>query len=64
VSPEFWGQGFAKEAAKTTIRWSVDERGVKRFIAETEKGKIKSAKLLQNLGFIPSGTLLERTQRN
>lgn len=37
VGPQFWGQGLAKEAAQAIMQWSVDERGVRRFIAETEK---------------------------
>jgi RimJ/RimL family protein N-acetyltransferase len=56
VSPQFWGQGIAKEAAKSIMQWSVDEMGVRRFIAETEKENTRSGKLLQNLGFTPSGT--------
>jgi RimJ/RimL family protein N-acetyltransferase len=56
LSPHFWGQGIAMEAAKAIMQWSVEERGVKRFIAETEKENNRSAKLLQNLGFTPSGT--------
>jgi RimJ/RimL family protein N-acetyltransferase len=56
VSPEFWGQGIAQEASKAIMQWSVDERGIKRFIAETERGNSRSAKLLQKLGFTLSGT--------
>ncbi|KAJ5342790.1 hypothetical protein N7541_011914 [Penicillium brevicompactum] len=56
VGPQFWGQGLAKEAAQAIMQWSVDERGVRRFIAETERGNIRSGKLLQKLGFTPSGT--------
>lgn len=56
VSPKFWGQGIAQEASKAIMQWSVDERGIKRFIAETERENSRSAKLLQKLGFTPSGT--------
>ncbi|CAG7939445.1 unnamed protein product [Penicillium olsonii] len=56
VSPQFWGQGLATEAAKAVMQWSVDERGVKRFIAETERENTRSAKVLQKFGFTPSGT--------
>lgn len=56
VSSQFWGKGLAAEAAKAIMQWSVNERGVKRFIAETERENSRSAKLLQKLGFVPSDT--------
>lgn len=45
------------EAAKIVMQWSVDERGVERFIAETEKGNKRSARLLEKLGFVLSDTI-------
>jgi RimJ/RimL family protein N-acetyltransferase len=56
VSPKFWGKGMAKEAAEAVMRWSVERRGVKRFIAETERDNKRSARLLEKLGFVNSGT--------
>ncbi|OQE42195.1 hypothetical protein PENCOP_c004G06005 [Penicillium coprophilum] len=56
VSPKFWGQGIVQEASKAIMQWSVDERGVKRFIAETERENSRSAKVLQKLGFKLSDT--------
>ncbi|KAK2762709.1 hypothetical protein FQN54_000883 [Arachnomyces sp. PD_36] len=56
VSSEFWGKGMAKEAMEVIMQWSVDERGVKRFIAETERGNVRSARLLGKMGFGESGT--------
>ncbi|KAJ5554325.1 hypothetical protein N7513_004284 [Penicillium frequentans] len=56
VSPECWGTGIAKEAAEAVMGWAADERGVKRFIAETEKDNERSGKVLQKLGFSLSET--------
>ncbi|KAJ5752540.1 hypothetical protein N7520_009457 [Penicillium odoratum] len=56
VSPECWGTGIAKEAMEAVIRWAVDERGVRRFIAETERENQRSGRVLQKLGFNLSGT--------
>ncbi|KAH8427044.1 GNAT family N-acetyltransferase [Aspergillus melleus] len=56
LAPEYWGKGIAKEAAEAIMRWAVNERGVKRFIAETERGNVQSARLLQKMGFVESGT--------
>ncbi|PLN86839.1 GNAT domain-domain-containing protein [Aspergillus taichungensis] len=55
-SPEVWGTGVGQEAAKSVMQWAVRERGVLRFIAETERENERSAKVLKKLGFIPSGT--------
>ena len=56
LSPKFWGGGMAMEAAEAIMEWAVRERGVKRFIAETERDNRQSARLLQKLGFVASGT--------
>ena len=56
LSPKVWGQGFAKEAAEAVMQWAVNERGVKRFIAETERENRYSARILEKLGFVASGT--------
>ncbi|KAJ5143395.1 uncharacterized protein N7515_002182 [Penicillium bovifimosum] len=56
VAPEFWGKGIAQEAAKGLMRWGAVEKGVKRFIAETERDNTRSAKALQKLGFTLSDT--------
>lgn len=56
VSPECWGTGVAKEAAEAVMEWAKDERGVRRFIAETERDNERSGRVLQKLGFSHSGT--------
>lgn len=56
LSPRVWGGGMAKEAAGAIMRWAVEERGVRRFIAETERENRQSARLLEKLGFVASGT--------
>lgn len=56
VSPECWGTGVAREAAEAVMGWAVDERGVRRFIAETERDNERSGRVLQKLGFSHSGT--------
>ncbi|KAJ5180705.1 hypothetical protein N7492_003915 [Penicillium capsulatum] len=56
LSSRFWGAGMAKEAAEAIMQWAVRERGVRRFIAETERENRQSARLLEKLGFVVSGT--------
>ncbi|KAL5340212.1 hypothetical protein BJX70DRAFT_361826 [Aspergillus crustosus] len=56
VAQEYWGKGVAREAAKAVMEWAAKERGVRRFIAETEKENVRSGRVLQKMGFVLSGT--------
>ena len=56
VAPCCWGQGVAREAAEAVMQWAATERGVKRFIAETEKENARSGRVLEKMGFKKSGT--------
>lgn len=56
VHEKAWGKGVAGEAARAVMQWAVAEKGVTRFIAETEKTNTRSGKVLQKLGFRESGT--------
>jgi len=38
------------------MEWAVVERGVRRFIAETERDNSRSGRVLEKLGFTMSGT--------
>lgn len=51
-----WGTGIARIAAKAVMQWAVVERGVRRFIAETERENSRSGRVLEKLGFTISGT--------
>lgn len=56
VHERAWGKGVAAEAARAVMQWAVAEKGVRRFIAETEKTNIRSGKVLQKMGFTESRT--------
>jgi RimJ/RimL family protein N-acetyltransferase len=56
VAPAWWGQGVAREAAEAVMQWAATEKGVKRFIAETERGNARSGRVLEKMGFRKSGT--------
>ncbi|EUC41595.1 hypothetical protein COCMIDRAFT_8710 [Bipolaris oryzae ATCC 44560] len=51
VAPVHWGKGMAREAAEAVMQWASSERGVRRFIAETEKENARSARVLEKMGF-------------
>lgn len=56
VHGDYWGKGVAGEAARAVMQWATSEKGVKRFIAETEKTNARSGKVLEKMGFKESGT--------
>ncbi|KAH9221182.1 hypothetical protein DL95DRAFT_519600 [Leptodontidium sp. 2 PMI_412] len=56
VAQKFWGLGIARIAAEAVMQWAVIERGVRRFIAETERDNSRSGRVLEKLGFVLSGT--------
>ncbi|KAH8894451.1 hypothetical protein GQ53DRAFT_744661 [Thozetella sp. PMI_491] len=56
VAPGYWGKGIARAAAEAVMQWAVSERGVTRFIAETERGNARSGRVLEKMGFKLSGT--------
>lgn len=56
VHSDYWGKGVAGEAARAVMQWAASERGVRRFIAETEKTNTRSGRVLQKMGFREGGT--------
>lgn len=50
-SPDAWGKGYGTEAARSLMLWSAKVKGVRRFIAETERHNSGSGKILSKLGF-------------
>lgn len=55
VAPVYWGKGMAREAAEAIMQWAVRKRGIRRFIAETEKENARSARVLEKMGFTKRG---------
>jgi RimJ/RimL family protein N-acetyltransferase len=51
LKPEAWGKRIAGESQGAVMKWGVGEKGVKRFIAETEKENTGSQGVLKKLGF-------------
>lgn len=48
---EYEGRGFMAEAIKALCRWALAQKDVKRIIAETDKGNLKSENVLKRVGF-------------
>lgn len=55
LRPEFWGQGYAQEAADAVIEYAFKVLGAKKLFAGHNPDNGKSRKLLNKLGFIYIG---------
>ncbi len=51
ISSRYWGRGLARRGAEVAMLWGIRERGVRRYIAETEKENVRSGRVLEKLGF-------------
>lgn len=49
--PQYWGQGYAREAAHATLQHGLRDFGLQRVVAITSPGNASSARLLESLGF-------------
>ena len=48
--PEYWGQGFAFEAAAATLRHAATKFGLRRLIGVVSQGNMGSIRVLEKLG--------------
>ena len=64
IGRDYWGQGLAREAAATAIRFAFDELGLHRIEADADPRNERSLRLLERLGFRREGLLRERYRAN
>jgi RimJ/RimL family protein N-acetyltransferase len=57
----FWGQGYATEAATRIVRFAFDELGAKKLTAGWYEGNEASSRVLEKLGFKPSGATMRES---
>jgi len=55
--PEYWGLGFAREAAAACLACARAEFGLKALMAIVAPGNTASIRLLEALGFAPTGRM-------
>lgn len=55
--PEFWGQGYAREAAKACLAYGRQVLGLQSMLAIVSPGNAPSIRLLETLAFRPTGTM-------
>ena len=56
--PEFWGLGFAREAAEACLAWGRDTRGLRGILAIVSPGNTASIRLLEALAFQRTGSMI------
>ena len=49
--PDYWGRGYAYEAAAAVVSYAASALGLKRIVAIASADNDSSAKLLEKLGF-------------
>lgn len=47
----YWGKGYATEAAKASVKYGIEQLGVKEIYAMTDVENINSKKVLEKVGF-------------
>jgi RimJ/RimL family protein N-acetyltransferase len=57
ILSEYWGNGYAFEAAQATLTYGVNVLGYRRIVGFTSLDNEKSANLLQKLGMKDEGTI-------
>jgi RimJ/RimL family protein N-acetyltransferase len=50
LGQEYWGQGYATEAALALRDWAVRERGLSRLISLIQHGNLRSVRVAEKLG--------------
>ncbi|BCN31092.1 GNAT family N-acetyltransferase [Anaeromicropila herbilytica] len=59
LKEEFWGYGYMQEALKEIITFAIDKMHIKEIIACVSIDNQKSIRLVENLGFVISGSYNE-----
>ena len=63
ILPEYRGCGYATEAVRAAVEWALEQIGVNAVEAETEKDNTSSQRVLEKVGFVPTGKFGEEGPR-
>jgi len=58
--PEYWGRGYATEAARASLRWAHDELGRDHVLSFIKPDNARSIAVVERLGGRPAGTIVVR----
>ena len=63
ITEENQGQGYATEAVESAVSWALKQSEVCRVEAEIDSENMKSQRVLEKCGFVPSGIIGEEGPR-
>ena len=63
ILPEYRGCGYATEAVRAAVEWALEQIGVNAVEAETERDNTSSQRVLEKVGFVPTGKFGEEGPR-
>lgn len=52
LNRDYWGMGYATEAAKALLQWAYKQKGARRFMARHATANTASGNVLQKCGFL------------
>ena len=55
LSPDYWGQGYASEAAQALVAWGFAQRDVRRIVANCRADNVASIRVLEKAGLRQTG---------
>ena len=58
INKKYWGNGYAKEAAKVIMNFAIQELKVRKFVAHCDSENISSSRVMEKLGM----SLASKTQ--
>ena len=58
--PEFWGKGYAHEAARAVLAYAFGQLGLERLVAHVRSDNARSIRLLEKLGMHAHGSAIDR----
>jgi RimJ/RimL family protein N-acetyltransferase len=54
LAPPHWNRGYATEAVGGLVAWAVAQPGVRAIEADTEVANVRSHRVLEKMGFVPT----------
>ncbi|MGV9856822.1 GNAT family N-acetyltransferase, partial [Streptomyces sp. NPDC003442] len=62
LGSQFWGQGYASEAAYATLEFALQDRGLDRIISINQVGDKASENVIRKLGMVPKRRVIDHHQ--